>query len=412
MANNLEDKERRLSMLVAKMKNGREFSLGERWEKNQLHQLRETEKFFCPICGEIVILKLGDKRIWHFSHQKEASCPQNYERESAYHMAGKLQLYHWLTGKGLAAVLEEFIPNCRQRADIAFKVGSKKYAIEYQCSPISEVLFKARTKGYFSSGITPIWIMGGNQIKRMTSNVLSFSHFHYLFLKKTKSNWMVPAYCSELRQFIFLYDILPISPKKLITRIENVPRSKADLDDIISPKTSTNYSLNTWIHELQKLKTSYHIYPDSSKMWFLKELYHYRLNLHTLPPEIGLPIFSAPLIETSPFVWQTYLYLDIFQHLKEGHIISSSNVYHSFLIRMKKQQIKVRGYPLIEKGDYFNVVQEYLSLLVKVSSLRKVAENRYEMLRPFTVSQTIDEQIENEKKFYLMFEKELGFPLL
>jgi competence protein CoiA len=399
-------------MLVAKKKNGETFSLGECWQRNELHELRATEKFFCPICGENVILKLGEKRIWHFSHQKNTSCPQNYERESTYHLAGKLQLYQWLTEKGMNAVLEEFVPRCRQRADITFIAGRKKYAIEYQCSPISEALFTSRTEGYLSNGITPIWIMGGNQVKRIAANVLSFNHFHYLFLKQSGSNWLVPAYCPELRQFIFLFDALPISAKKILISMETMPRSQTDLFDILYSKVRIRYSLNTWIKELRKLKTSYFIYPNTSQTLFLKELYNNRLNLQTLPPEIGLPVFSAPFIETSPVIWQTYLYLDIFRHLRRGNIISFSNVYHAFLLRMKKKQIIVRIFPLLEKGSYLHAIQDYLTLLVNVSRLRKLDGDRYEMICPFIVPKTVDEQLEMETAFYHTFEKVISFPSL
>lgn len=66
-------------MFIAQRKNGEKISLAERWDRKVLDEYRRKETFYCPICNEAVTLKLGSKRIWHFSHQKEAKCLQGYE---------------------------------------------------------------------------------------------------------------------------------------------------------------------------------------------------------------------------------------------------------------------------------------------------------------------------------------------
>ena len=123
-------------LLTAKLVSGEVISLGANYERLELQKLRDKENFFCRSCSERVILKLGTKRIFHFAHEKGASCTEEFERESEYHMSGKLKLFQWLTDQGISAELECYFPAIKQRADIAFQFEGKTYCLEYQCSKI------------------------------------------------------------------------------------------------------------------------------------------------------------------------------------------------------------------------------------------------------------------------------------
>jgi competence protein CoiA len=393
------------TLLVAYRKNGEKFSLADYRDRDELDQYRRKEEFLCPVCGELVILKLGDKRIWHFSHRKEANCPASYERESSYHMMGKLQLYQWLIQKGIDAELESYITTCKQRADIAFEWNYKKYALEFQCSSISSELFIKRTQGYVASGITPVWILGGNQLKRMGANLYSFNHFQYLFIRRENVGWNVPVYCPDTRSFIFLQHIIPVSSKKVVASISTFQRSETNLSALFTPSPTTPMPLTKMINELQKVKTSFFIQPTATQKLFLNELYTKKLNLLLFPPEIGLPVPSAPFIETSPLVWQTYLYLDLLRHLREGEIISEQNVYNAIELRKHRRQITTRTPPLCRTGDDYEATKEYLALLVDISTLEKLSDHRYKMVRPFYLPSTVEQQITAEKRFYDKFDK-------
>lgn len=113
-------------MLVAKKSDGKRLSLGERYEKSDLIEIRSREKFYCPGCDEEVVMKLGNKKIWHFSHLAGRSCQYEYERESDYHLTGKLKLYNWLKEQGIIAELEQFDPKMNQKPDIAFELQNQK----------------------------------------------------------------------------------------------------------------------------------------------------------------------------------------------------------------------------------------------------------------------------------------------
>lgn len=190
-------------MLTAKLSNEQVISLVD-YGRGELEAMRRSESFYCRSCSERVILKLGTKRIFHFAHEKGTACTEDYDRESEYHMKGKLHLYDWLREQGLAPELEYYFSEIKQRADVTFIFQKKKYAVEFQCSTISEDLFQKRTAGYRKISVIPIWILGGKNIQRTSPQKVSLSSFHYLFLREhTDPHCYLPTYCPQAKKFIF-----------------------------------------------------------------------------------------------------------------------------------------------------------------------------------------------------------------
>lgn len=196
-------------MLTAKLHSGQVVSLAETMNKNYLETLRRKEVFYCQTCGEELILRLGEKRIYHFSHLKDSKCLSEYERESDYHLSGKLKLHEWIKSQGFEVEMERYYPEIKQRADLAFTYGQRQYCIEFQCAPISEEVFRRRTKGYQKLAIVPLWILGGKNIQRKHSHKVSLTSFHYLFLKENNLHQIyLPAFCPQTNQYIQLDNLL------------------------------------------------------------------------------------------------------------------------------------------------------------------------------------------------------------
>ena len=394
-------------MLVANRMNGKRLSLGDKWDKKNLSAIRSKEKFSCPECNEEVILKLGSKRIWHFSHQSGSSCQNQYERESEYHLSGKLLLYHWLRKQGIHAELEKFDPLIRQRPDIAFDWQGQKYAIEFQCSVIPEELFVKRTNKYLEYGYKPIWLAAASLIKRTGKNTISANNFLYLFLRRPRRSWNIPAFCPITSQFINLHGALPVSSRKTITHLEVHSITEFSLDDLLCPAEKHFPKIKTWQIENQKVKSRYFVYPGAHQNPFLKELYQNRLSLLTLPPEIGLPVPSSPYIETPAFIWQTYLYLDVFRHFKRGDMIKYGTVREAFLKRVKRGHVQLRILPVAGHGDYLNPLAEYVLLLVKISIMSRLNSATVKINREIKIYKTIQEQIESETEFFSQYQNKV-----
>ncbi|WLR53823.1 competence protein CoiA family protein [Mesobacillus subterraneus] len=394
-------------MLVANKSDGTSLSLGERWEKSDLIEIRSREKFHCPECGEEVAMKLGSKKIWHFSHLAGGSCQYEYDRESEYHLSGKLQLFNWLKKQGIQAELEHFDQQMKQKPDIAFKLQNQKYAIEFQCSVIPEEIFVKRTETYLHYGVIPIWIAAETLVKRKKHNIVSMNNFLYLFIRQTRNSWNIPAFCPMLGQFINLNGTIPITSKKTITNMVVNSLHQYSVENLLSPIDTPFPILKIWLAENQKLKSRYVTSPGAWQNPFLKELYRNHLSILTLPSEIGLPVRSSPYIETPSLIWQTFLYIDVFRHYEKGDIILYAKIRDAFNRRVRRKEIKLRTLPVARQKDHWYALAEYVFLLTKVSYLERINSGKVRVLRKIIIPGTIDEQINSEANFFNKYRNEI-----
>ncbi|MHC0036688.1 competence protein CoiA [Pseudoneobacillus sp. C159] len=379
-------------MLTAIMNSGERICLGDSWEKRNLLLLREQGLFYCPYCHEKVILKLGEKRIFHFSHLKASNCQFEHKGESDYHLNGKIQLYQWLKKQSLNPVLEFYDSALKQRADIMFTHSSEKYTLELQCSAINESTLSKRTKGYQLNGYTPIWILGANQLTRKTSSITTFSDFHYSFLRETlNKTWMIPFYCSNAQKFILHYSIQPITIRNALSDQRIISLDKMDLHQLLnSPKTMI-VKAETWIKELNRWKTKLIRYLGAYQNPFLISLYQNHLNLLTLPPYLGFPVEKSPCILTPPFIWQTYILIDVLLKKKAGCFISFQEIYQAFLKRQHLKQIQIRPLPLIGQVQPSIAVSQFCYYLVHVGVLTMIDENTFILAKTLEIPMSIEE---------------------
>jgi competence protein CoiA len=394
-------------LLVAIKSNGERLSLAERWQKSDLIGIRSTERFQCPECGKEVVMKLGSKKIWHFSHMAGGSCQYEYDRESEYHLSGKLQLFNWLNKQGINAELEQFDAQMKQKPDIAFELQNQKYAIEFQCSVIPAEIFEKRTQTYLHNDVIPIWIAAETLIKRKNNNVVSINNFLYLFTRQTRHSWNITAFCPISGQFINLNGAIPITSKKTITNLIVNSLNQYSVEELLNPIEKPFPILKTWQAENQKLKLRYLTSPGAWQNPFLKELYRNHLGLLTLPSEIGLPVRSSPYIETPPIIWQTFLYLDVFRHHKKGDIIMYAKIREAFEKRVSRKEINLRTLPAARQRDHRYALAEYVFLLTKVSYLERINSGTVRVLREIIIPGSIDEQITAEANFYTKYRNEI-----
>ncbi|MBA4536442.1 competence protein CoiA [Bacillus aquiflavi] len=369
-------------MLIATTKNGLLFSLANQKDRPFLLKLRQSEEFFCPCCNEKVVLKLGTKRIFHFSHQRGSECRFQMEPETEYHLAGKLQLYYWLQQQHVNPLLEPYEKKIQQRPDLLFTYRNRTYVIEYQCSPISEQLFMKRTKQYILHGYNPIWVIGAKQIKRKSGRSYSLSNFQSMFLAEIlKKQWIIRSYCPDTAHFITLHQILPLSIRNVLANIDIAKASKMSIQTMLSPHFKAPPFAREWLASLQTYKKNMLHSPTAYKNPIIQELYQHGETLTSLPPEIGLPVPSAPLVYSPPIIWQIYLYLDLLKEKQINDLIYVQDVYEVFKRRLVKGDIKIRKIPFYSTSHYLEVIKEYIHLLEKVDVLKKLATDTFKVKR-------------------------------
>lgn len=387
-------------MLVASRESGERLSLGDKWEKSELTITRRKEKFYCPECREEVIMKLGSKRIWHFSHKSGLRCQNEFERESDYHLSGKMQLYQWLKKQGIEAELERYDPVIKQKPDIMFMLNGKKYALEYQCSTISEELFIKRTNNYLQNGYIPLWIAAANLINRSGASTISLSNFLYLFMRRSRKVWNLSAFCPISSQFVTLQHAIPISSRKTITSLEVHALDSLTIEKLVHPDSRSFPTMALWQLHLQKYKNQFLAYQGPRPDPLLQTLYRNRLNFLCLPPQLGLPVHSAPFIETPPLIWQAYLYLDVFRDYKPGEFIKFATIDDAFNNRVTSGHIHLRKLPLAGKGSSLDAVEEYIILLTKLKIFERISPATFELIGEMLIPKSVDEQVKMEAQFY------------
>ena len=363
-------------MLVASTEKGVRISLAGSHSTQDLQHFRESHTFFCPECKEKVIMKIGIKRIPHFSHRKGSECPERYERESEYHISGKVLLFQWLEKKGLNPILEPYYPEISQRPDIAVRYEGVQYALEYQCSSISEELFIKRTEAYFQAGIVPIWILAGKSIKRIGKTKISLSGFQYLFLRQAPSgHWVIPSFCPITKSFINIHHIQPLTVRNAWAHYDVKPIFKAETDILFAPYFNKDINIQEWKREVRKIKNSLSRNNGSVKNNFLQDLYSRSIAPAFLPPEIGLPVHHSVFIETSPVQWQSYLFLDI---VCKERPFSLLQMISAFRNGVKNNDIKIRSIPLVQKGSEIMAISEYLNVLISLNIVKHTGKGLYE----------------------------------
>lgn len=394
-----------INLLSSILENGERICLADSWDKSTLQVLREKETFLCPQCHETVILKLGNKRTFHFSHYKGTQCQFEHENESDYHLNGKKQLYQWLRQQDLYPQMEYYDGKLKQRADIVFYVGYKKYALEYQCSNISEDIFRKRTQGYLENDYHPIWIVGAKHFKRKKNSLCSLSDFHFLFLQKYPSNtWMIPYYCSETQKFILQKSLQPISTRSVFSKQLVVNLENMSIEQLILPKEGPKIDPTIWVKEVNFWKHKQLQNRGSYQNPFLNALYQNHLNLFLLPPFLGLPVPDSPVIITSPVIWQAYLFIDIL--LQRGpNAFHIHDVYSAFKKRIVKKHIQLRNLPYDRKRDtdqekFFNAIKQYVQLLVRLHILKEINQSIFQLEQPLYIPKTEMEQRQMEEIFY------------
>ena len=140
------------------------------YEDGQIRKWSNKGILKCPVCESKMIYRHGEIKIAHFAHIKDADCADIYsELETEEHLKGKKFIFEWLkTQEGINNLkLEAWIPETKQRPDLYFEVGGKRYVIEFQCTPIA-TQYLERHRLYQLAGIFDIWILG---IKKYNINL-------------------------------------------------------------------------------------------------------------------------------------------------------------------------------------------------------------------------------------------------
>lgn len=329
-----------MPILTAVKSNGTLIVLSGKMQKQTLRKLRERTTFYCPQCKEIVILKVGDIVIPHFSHRQDTLCSASFsEGESLEHLQGKEQLYQLFQRLNKNSQLEPYVEKLAQRPDLLVKVDSIKYPIEFQCSsiPVSQVL--ARTKGYESIGMKPLWLLRTPKKQQtLPPDVCTFSltRFEESFIIHNPSTGSrLLTYNPQYEQFHYFTSLLHVAGKRYIGLHRVLSRNKQTFPFAIPKqpieKEVVSY-LNLYLALREKfLRTAILKNRRGINDPFLRMCYELKIIPVNLPNWIGIPVETVQAFREHPCEWQL-----AFIHFLRKHKIQINDLSISHIRRFVK----------------------------------------------------------------------------
>jgi len=127
--------------------------------KTNASEAIEDVTYYCPTCGEKLILKHGLIKIPHFAHHARSSCTwNNWEPESQRHLEMKSLVMANIKMSNKCAIAEYEYPIDNYIADVYFEIKGIKYAFECQCSNKSLKDFIEKTRAYTDLDVHTIWL--------------------------------------------------------------------------------------------------------------------------------------------------------------------------------------------------------------------------------------------------------------
>lgn len=400
-------------MLIAIEKTGSTFSLLDHHDKKWLLEERERNTFYCPACGDRLILKLGEKKCYHFSHLKNAVCQSMSEPETPLHIQGKKDLFDWLKGLGTNPILEWYLPLIKQRADVGYMRFPNPIAFEFQCSSIPIDALNQRTKGYQSQIILPLWIWNEARLKRLGSNLyqlssleLSTRRFPFshepLNLNQRKKAFLT-FYNPLSKHFSFLYNLHPLSSRTYFGEHLSIRIDKTAIQDVLTPHLTLSPRLD-WIPHWLEQKLKWRTQLTSKTNYFERHLAHLadRMGLvwRAFPGIVGCPLGDDGVIETASHLWQGWICLSFFVNKEAGHTVNKNEIENAFQALVNKKWIKIVNSEFDSNG-WRRQIQAYLMGLCSMGYLKAQEQGAFVIRRVLKWPQPFIYDLQKEDRVVL-----------
>ena len=385
-------------MLTASTINGSLLNLADRcFSLDELRQLRRSTHYYCPGCRERVVMKLGEKKIWHFAHQGSPPCEMEWERESNYHLTGKQQLYDWLREDRQDVQLEHVLIASNQRPDLF--LPSSRTAIEFQCASIEASLLTKRSFDYNASNIHVTWILGAKRLKRLYSLIHTLSAMDWAAASNHRGSPAIYYYCPEERTFANLTIHYSLTPTKFICTTTYLSASTTSYFDLFKSHTPfTNHeSMPIWFKQKQIWRQNPHGEKSFIYYFLRKRLYLSGKSIRFFPSEAGIPSSQNYWIETPSYLWQMWIIICFLSLIPQNKTFSMQSLINAFQQVIDATLIKVRNGPHNIQGEGVSAaLKGYIDQLVRLKVLKEWDNERYEKLYQPEVHQQVEQCTKND----------------
>ena len=372
--------------------------------QSQINQLKQAKiSFFCPVCKSRVIIKAGTQMIAHFAHQSLQDCPNRAGGEGVYHERGKLDLFAWLSQLGFNVKLEYYLPEIKQRTDLMIQFVRKRLAIEYQCATISLKEILSRTRGYQSIGITPLWILGGNRMRRLGKQGLYLTPTEQSYLHQFNNDPYAKLYfyCPDTKQFA-RYDLSCFTGRnRSIGRLKFYPLASIGFEHFFKSEQMSIFT-SEWLTEKKRFRLKLPNKMNQTERQYREWLYLNQLFPSLISSWIGLPVNGQWTMNVSVWTWQTYLCYDFLNHFSH-FTFKQLNLY---MQRYRKQS--THNFPML--CQQVDPVADYLAYFLQAGKIIKVGDT-YRLRGTISQYQSLDAALENDQLIQLSLKRKVLLPI-
>lgn len=358
------------------------------YSRSELNKLK-AKKYYCIDCNKRLILKVGTRNRPHFTHVSESNEKKDYG-ESDHHKLAINKIYKSFKGKSIDTEIEFFIKSINQRPDLVVFLKNEAFAFEFQASKISLNLYIKRTLNLKKVGFKPIWFLSSHLLKLFTNNKLKITPFIRHFINKTSYNTppQLIFLNPEAEKVIILEHILLLTEKLAYVQKRTIPLAHFTLADL-KKHTSLNLKQLLLIWQKEKMKFRTQVRNTSSGTEYQWRLWLYKQGLHfeSLPSIVYLPTRDNYYFKSSPWIWQSRLFLQIIHPLKINQTFS----YNDCLAVLKRDLIPHNNYPLIE--PQIMPIKNYLNLLIHLKFIEPLPNNKYKKIKNIPLETNLNESI-------------------
>lgn len=357
-----------MNLLVAINSKLNQINLLEFNSKDEVINMKKNGPFFCPICKNLVRLKIGQKKRAHFAHVDLIEC-KNERKETRQHIEGKYDLYQYFKRFNELVEVEKFIPEINQRPDLMIKFKNHTLYIEYQCSKIPlDVLIK-RTESYQKLNHKILWILGESLLSQKYSFCYSLNEISIYCIVKSRSPELI-FYNSIKKRFTILSSLIAFSSKLFVGKQTTILIDQCKLPQIFfqSIISKSDFVLS-WCKLKKNYRKNQHL-NYRGKFYLLKEIL-YKKQINYLPAVIGVPLASNYLINEHCILWQGILYFLFIHEMKLEEIIDLAELKIYFTNQIDNGSWRVNYFQKNGKIKLENCVENYIDFLEHFRILKR-----------------------------------------
>ncbi|UBH23035.1 hypothetical protein LAU42_03615 [Macrococcus armenti] len=258
----------------------------------------KSDRYFCPVCQQQVMLKSGHVNVPHFAHIKSKDCFAHiYRKETAAHIEGKYKLYALFGSK--YASMEYYLSEIEQIPDVYLHEG---IALELQLSTIPAHLIESRTRGYQSMNINVCWIADYNSLN-LNGNVLTLNYFQQSLIHyPSRALFTLNITTGD----VYALRIIQVTGRNqyVVTQLK-IESMDAFLNALNAPcHNGKDYVLNQG-ETMQYIRSCKH--KRSVLEPTLSALYQLRIHHNDIPLQFRIVMMEQLYLYTHPMLWQLEL---------------------------------------------------------------------------------------------------------